>query len=292
MSDSIERRSLLPGTTTNPTSSLMLDEEMGVMVDNPMMTTTDGKNDNIALELSSDDHVPRQLLDLNNNNNNGEEEELKPFTSETTSNGVTSYVDFVDTDNNDHEDDTEEVIAGCVVGSFMPVTRLPTVVQNMLISNPLRHPKLFYIMTVGTATELRMAGLGTKLVQQCIDQVATDPSCGALYLHVITHNQGAIRLYEKLGFYRVQEIPDYYDIHGGKYPCYLYAKYFHGNRGHRALYQVLAHCIWSFVRQFFQLAHLFPPAFLLPPPNTTRRRRSSSSSNDYDYVDATGDPML
>ena len=30
--------------------------------------------------------------------------------------------------------------------------------------------------------------------------------CGALYLHVITYNKGAIRLYEKLGFMKVKTI--------------------------------------------------------------------------------------
>jgi ribosomal protein S18 acetylase RimI-like enzyme len=30
--------------------------------------------------------------------------------------------------------------------------------------------------------------------------------CGALYLHVITYNKGAIRMYERLGFMRVKKI--------------------------------------------------------------------------------------
>ena len=30
--------------------------------------------------------------------------------------------------------------------------------------------------------------------------------CGALYLHVITYNEGAIRLYERLGFSKVKVI--------------------------------------------------------------------------------------
>ncbi|KAL3789080.1 hypothetical protein ACHAW5_009819 [Stephanodiscus triporus] len=50
---------------------------------------------------------------------------------------------------------------------------------------------------------------------------------GALYLHVITYNEGAIRLYERLGFVRVKEIKDYYLINSVNYDCYLYARYFH-----------------------------------------------------------------
>ncbi|KAL3766157.1 hypothetical protein ACHAWU_004157, partial [Discostella pseudostelligera] len=52
--------------------------------------------------------------------------------------------------------------------------------------------------------------------------------CGALYLHVITYNKGAIRMYERLGFMRVKKIEDYYTINSVNYACYLYARYFHG----------------------------------------------------------------
>lgn len=86
--------------------------------------------------------------------------------------------------------------------------------------------------------------------------------CGALYLHVITYNKGAIRMYERLGFKRVKKIEgkwrmkrssrcfvidrnpplthdthththqyshkDYYTINSVNYACFLYARYFHG----------------------------------------------------------------
>lgn len=163
---------------------------------------------------------------------------------------------------NKTQEEEEEIIAGCVVGSFVPVTHLSSQMQNLLVSNPLTHPRLFYIMTLGTVTEFRHAGLGTRLVQECIDQVEREPQCGTLYLHVITHNQGAIRLYEKLGFYRVEEIPDYYDIRGQKYPCFLYAKYFHGNTGHLDVYKRIAKLVWAFFRQVLDLANISPRLIL------------------------------
>ena len=150
-----------------------------------------------------------------------------------------------------------DVIAGCVVGSFMSVTRMSQTMRDLLVNDPLTHYNIFYIMTLGTVDRFRGAGLGTQLVQQCMDQVSNDPSCGVLYLHVITTNDGAIRLYEKLGFFRVQEIPDYYDIDGEKFPSYLYVKYFHGNQGHRHIIKVIRRCVYRVVSSIWnQVSHL------------------------------------
>ena len=123
----------------------------------------------------------------------------------------------------------EEVIVACVVGCFLQATTLPGPLQQLLITNPVRHPRLFYIMTVGTT--LRNRGIGTMLIEQCIQQVLHDTSCGVLYLHVLTTNVVAIQMYEQLGFHRVIEIPNYYTIKHVRHNCYLYAKFYHGNRG-------------------------------------------------------------
>lgn len=93
------------------------------------------------------------------------------------------------------------------------------------------HCRACYIMTLGTVHKYRQAGLATQLIEQCYKEIIeNDPQCGALYLHVITTNPSAIRFYERLGFWRVQEIPDYYYIEEQYYNCYLYAKYFHGKK--------------------------------------------------------------
>jgi len=47
----------------------------------------------------------------------------------------------------------------------------------------------------------------------------------AVYLHVITHNEAAIRFYKKNGFQRLREIPDYYLINERLYNCFLYIRY-------------------------------------------------------------------
>jgi ribosomal protein S18 acetylase RimI-like enzyme len=122
----------------------------------------------------------------------------------------------------------KEEIAACVVGAFVNRTKLSDELQSLLISNPERYTQLFYIMTLGTVTHYRQSGLGTTMIQRCIEEVERHPECGVLYLHVITFNEPAIRFYEKLGFYRVQEIPDYYTIDDVNHSCYLYARYFNG----------------------------------------------------------------
>ena len=65
-------------------------------------------------------------------------------------------------------------------------------------------------MTLGTTREFRRYGLGSVLVNRVVDMIEEQEECGALYLHVITYNDGAIRLYEKLGFSRVKEIKGMY----------------------------------------------------------------------------------
>ncbi|KAL7564944.1 hypothetical protein ACA910_010339 [Epithemia clementina (nom. ined.)] len=285
--DNDNNRNLIGDYQMNPNSpdqdllcaSIAMDEEMGVLGeenDHHYLSNADEVNEPLPLMDYNYDHCTVDPLPINYHQNDMEDGDY-----------VNVIYDSLDSNNNSMDGDStprtnensgsdfceNEIIAGCVVGSFMPVSRLPTPLQEALIANPLRHPKIFYIMTVGTASEFRMAGLGTFLVQQCIHQVEMNPACGALYLHVITHNVGAIRLYEKLGFVQVQEIPDYYDIAGEKYPCYLYAKFFHGNHNSRGAlsyaavysYKVMAKYLWSFVRQVLQLAQIPPPTFALGP---------------------------
>jgi Acetyltransferase (GNAT) family len=66
------------------------------------------------------------------------------------------------------------------------------------------------------------------LLQRYISYAQSQPHCGAIYLHVITYNVAAIRLYEKAGFVFIKEVPDYYKISGNLYSCYLYVKYING----------------------------------------------------------------
>ena len=117
--------------------------------------------------------------------------------------------DLVNGDNDANMDSSDETIIACVVGAVVNANKLNTASRQLLLSNIEQHYRLFYIMTLGTTSEYRHLGLGTALVEKCIEQVENDPHCGVLYLHVITLNAAAIRFYERLGFWRVQEIGEY-----------------------------------------------------------------------------------
>jgi len=164
-----------------------------------------------------------------------------------------------------------ERILGCLIGSFLP-SNIPSSkhrstldeklgrdeTARILIPDPTRHSQMFYIMTLGTTREARRSGLGSMLVDKVADLILKErQGCGALYLHVITYNEGAIRLYERLGFLRVKQIKDYYTINSVNYDCYLYARYFHGNRGHKTTFDVLYDLASSIVQK---LSHALIPS--------------------------------
>jgi histone acetyltransferase MCC1 len=142
----------------------------------------------------------------------------------------------------------EPVIVACVVGCFIKATTLSGQLQKLLITNSQKHQRLFYIMTVGTT--LRNQGIGTLLIEKCIQQVLQDKSCGVLYLHVLTTNFAAIQMYEQLGFHRAIEIPNYYTINCVRHNCYLYAKFYHGNRGHQVPSSNILQSSWCTVREY------------------------------------------
>lgn len=142
---------------------------------------------------------------------------------------------------NKNDNNKNNEIVACVVGSFVNAHVLSESTRHLLVNDTRRHPRLFYIMTVGS----QVKGLGTYMIQQTMKVVEQDDGCGVIYLHVLVDNTRAIRMYEKLGFYRVQEIPNYYNIDGvGLRSSYLYAKYYHGNRGHLA-FSKLFYNAWS-----------------------------------------------
>ena len=142
------------------------------------------------------------------------------------------------------------IMVGCCIGAFLHHSRLSPEISELLVPNTRQHSRVFYIMTLGTVSTYRNLGVATALIQKCRDLIQRDPSCGALYLHVITHNHAAIQFYEKLGFYRVKTIRDYYTIDGVNYDCYLYAAYFHGT------------CIMIYVGGYFLTVFLTTPRYV------------------------------
>lgn len=154
---------------------------------------------------------------------------------------------------------SRDSIVACIVGSKVEASHLSADTVETLLSDPTRHKRMFYIMTLGTVKEFRKLGLATKLLKKVMDMVQEDRECGTLYLHVITFNVAAIRFYEKLGFYRVKEMKNYYCIDNQSYNCYVYAKYYHGNQGQLDYYYLLTTIIANIWRR---VTEPFMPAML------------------------------
>ena len=93
-----------------------------------------------------------------------------------------------------------ERIVGCLIGSFLNSSNLSAKHESdmrdetaaLLIPDPHRHSRMFYIMTVGTVPSFRRSGLGSILVNRVVDMIQTRPECGVLYLHVIIYNKGGV----------------------------------------------------------------------------------------------------
>jgi hypothetical protein len=102
--------------------------------------------------------------------------------------------------------DADEIMS-CIIGGFVKCNEMKDrSIAAALIRNMYTHPRMFYIMTLGNTMRFRKQRLGTKMIYDCLTMIEKVPTCGAVYLHVITHNTAAIKFYEKLGFYRIEEI--------------------------------------------------------------------------------------
>ena len=85
--------------------------------------------------------------------------------------------------------------------------------------------RVVYVLTLGTVAKYRRRGVSTELLRRCLARAEAEPRCGCVYLHVITYNAAAIAFYERAGFERVREIPNYYRIEGEDRACCVYARF-------------------------------------------------------------------
>lgn len=88
-----------------------------------------------------------------------------------------------------------------------------------------------YILTLGIVDGFRRRGLARELLERSIRHVDDHmPHVQAVYLHVVTYNDAAIRLYESMNFLRIAHFKQFYFLHGSSYDSYLYAYYLHDAR--------------------------------------------------------------
>ena len=86
--------------------------------------------------------------------------------------------------------------------------------------------RCLYIMTIGVLDEYRRMNIGSKLLNEIINEALTDNLCVGVYLDVVYYNKVAIKFYEKNNFKKVSYIKNYYNINGGKYDCDVFLRIF------------------------------------------------------------------
>ncbi len=90
------------------------------------------------------------------------------------------------------------------------VVRLKAVVDDRMvgfIAGDIRHSEnMAWVATVGVLPEYRGRGIGTALMKACEEQLGIP----TIRLSVRLSNEGAVRLYQRLGYQRVGIWPNYY----------------------------------------------------------------------------------
>lgn len=81
-------------------------------------------------------------------------------------------------------------------------------------------------ITIGVIKEVRKLGIGTNLLHVLTEPVVSfqERAIEALYLLVVSYNHQALALYAKNEFNRIEDLKDWYNIHGKKYCAVLLYK--------------------------------------------------------------------
>lgn len=87
------------------------------------------------------------------------------------------------------------------------------------------------LMYVNFTTKFIRYGVGSLLVSKCIEYAMNNKNCGAVYLHVITYNNVALKFYENNNFEYFKELDAFYHIDNVYYSAYLYVYYINGYEG-------------------------------------------------------------
>ncbi|KAG2333788.1 hypothetical protein Bca4012_016591 [Brassica carinata] len=89
---------------------------------------------------------------------------------------------------------------------------------------------LVYILTLGVVETYRKLGVAKSLIKEVIKYASSIPVCRGVYLHVIAHNNPAIRLYKRMSFRCVRRLHGFYLINGQHFDSYLFVYFVNGSR--------------------------------------------------------------
>jgi histone acetyltransferase MCC1 len=86
------------------------------------------------------------------------------------------------------------------------------------IPGPSEYTPYVYVLTVGVDAEYRRRGIAKALLERALSRAAKERGCAVAYLHVISHDVGALRMYESLGFEVVGKHVDFYTLDPAQIP--------------------------------------------------------------------------
>ncbi|ESQ41674.1 hypothetical protein EUTSA_v10014541mg [Eutrema salsugineum] len=89
---------------------------------------------------------------------------------------------------------------------------------------------LVYILTLGVVETYRTRGIAKSLINEVIKYASSITVCRGVYLHVIAHNNPAIRLYKRMSFRCVRRLHGFYLINGQHFDSYLFVYFINGCR--------------------------------------------------------------
>lgn len=114
------------------------------------------------------------------------------------------------------------------------VTARIVLAKESEISDQIRSSKsdqtLVYILTLGVVESYRNRGIASSLIREVIRYASAIPTCRGVYLHVISYNNAAIHLYQKMSFNCIRRLYGFYLINGQHYDSYLFVYYVNGGR--------------------------------------------------------------
>jgi len=84
--------------------------------------------------------------------------------------------------------------------------------------------KCIYIMTIGVMDEFRKMNIGSNLLKYIYNIALKIDRCIAIYLHVISYNETAIKFYQKNKYKNVAKIDNYYNFDDKNYDAFVFMR--------------------------------------------------------------------
>lgn len=92
--------------------------------------------------------------------------------------------------------------------------------------------KVAYILILGVKKGYRRSGVASLLLDNFLAQLTSEGSheCKAVYLHVLSSNESAVKFYEHRNFTFHRTLLNYYNINGARLDGFCYVLYINGGK--------------------------------------------------------------